>query len=71
MKLGKKQDRTDIDRFYNRLEDWLVLLATQRACDNQRLVFGEESKLQADVEFTLNSGAVQQANYPKKTTVNI
>ncbi|HYA77651.1 MAG TPA: hypothetical protein VEF91_02925 [Verrucomicrobiae bacterium] len=66
MKESKKQAKIDVDRFYNDLENWIVLLATQRAYNRESLVLEEEVKQHAEVEFTLNSDALEQHKAQKK-----
>ena len=66
MKESKKQAKIDVDRFYNDLENWIVLLATQRAYNRESLVLEEEVKQHAEVEFTLNPDALEQHKAQKK-----
>jgi len=54
MKTFKKQDKIDVDRCYNALEDFIVLFATQRAYNKEQADHEGKNRPAENLEITIN-----------------
>lgn len=54
MKLFKKQDKVDVDRFYNALEDWIFLLEKERGYSQERADHERKNIPSNELELAVN-----------------